>query len=482
MIHCPKRKEKKCKEVPDVCVWENNKCSYKKKEKSPESKKEKSPESKKDKSPESKKASLEIKQDSIKSPEIKKSPENTKSIRCGSRKQKKCLEVSDVCKWINDKCVKIDKKDKISPLVKALSPIKSKTSSPPKEIIKSKTPSPSIKQKTPSSPPPTELVKLENRHCMYYINDRKKALKYKDSVDIIKSHKTPYDSEFVSKTNVHLGQRKLLLSEIQLLTEYYNENTKDPIILYVGAAPGTHLITLSMMFPRAFFILYDGAKFDPILKQYPNVYEIHEDKAGFVTTPLIKSLKSRLDSDRLLFISDIRLGDEDKDKFEHGVMRDMQLQEEWIEILRPKLSLLKFRMSYKMKHGDSLKYTKGTILYGVWPKETSGETRLLVQQQDIIKKINYDFKNYEETMFFHNKYERPYCFDDMPDEIKDLIFIKNNNYCPCYDCVSELAILYKFSLLAKQEYDFVVKEFRKQNKKSALFKDKLELNKLELNK
>jgi hypothetical protein len=490
MIHCPKRGEKKCKEAPEICIWKDNKCNYiipKVKEKEKVKVKEDSI-----KSPE--KDKVIVKEDSIKSQEkeeIIKSlikEEKVKEVRCGSRKQKKCEEVPNICKWVNDKCIKIVKEKTVSPVKsKTVSPVKPKTVSPvkPKTVspVKPKTVSP-VKPKTvspvkPNSPAPTKLFNLDNRHCMYYRKDNKKALKYKDTVNIeSKLNKTVYDPKFVSKTNVHLGQRKLLLSEIQLLTEYYKDNKKHPIVLYVGAAPGTHLLTLSSMFPYAFFILYDGAKFDPVLKKYPNIFEIHEDKAGFVTTPVINALKSKIDSDRLVFISDIRLGDDDKDKFEHGVMRDMQLQEEWVEILRPKMSLLKFRMSYHMKHGDKLKYMKGNILYGIWPKGTSGESRLLVKQLDIVKKINYDFKDYEETMFFHNKYQRPYCFDDMPDEIKNHIFTKNNSYCPCYDCVSELAILFKYSLLSNQEFDLMVKMFREQNKKNALFKDKPELQKL----
>jgi hypothetical protein len=409
MIHCSKRKEKKCKEAPEVCEWDGTKCKSKAKVLEAESGK----------------ASA------------------GKAIRCGKRKEDKCKEVPDICKWDGVKCNKITKSaSKSSPL--------------------------SASKSSPLSTPPKELSKLENRHCIYYNN---KNLKYTDIVNLDTPNKTPYDPKFVSETNVHMGQRKLLLSEIQLITEYYKNNTINPIVLYVGAAPGTHLITLSIMFPNVYFILYDGAKFDPVLRNYPKVYDIHEGKSGFVTTDTIKAIKSKLNPNNLLFISDIRLGDEDKTKFENNIVKDMEVQEEWIGILKPKLSLLKFRMSYNMKHGDKLKYTKGDILYGVWPKGTSGETRLLVKQNDIPKKINYDFKDYEETMFFHNKYQRPFCFEEMPDAIKDHIFVKANNYCPCYDCLAELSILHKYSLLTKQDFTFVVKEFRKLNKKNALFKD-----------
>jgi len=413
MIHCGKRKEKKCKEDPEVCEWDGTKC----KSIIPKSKT---------------KVLAEV---------------DTKAVRCGKRKEEKCKEVPDICEWDGVKCNKI---------TKSVKPIKASPPSIPK-----------VPKASPSSSP-KELSKLENRHCIYYNN---KNLNYSDIVNLDTPNKTPYDPKFVSDTNVHMGQRKLLLSEIQLITEYYKNNSINPVVLYVGAAPGTHLITLSIMFPKVYFILYDGAKFDPVLRNYPNVYDIHEGKSGFVTTDTIKAIKTKLNPNNLLFISDIRLGDEDKTKFENNIAKDMEMQEEWIDILKPKLSLLKFRMSYNMKHGDKLKYTKGDILYGVWPKGTSGETRLLVKQNDIPRKINYDFKDYEETMFFHNKYQRPFCFEEMPEAIKDHIFVKANNYCPCYDCLAELSILHKYALLTKQDFTFVVKEFRKLNKKNALFKD-----------
>ena len=145
----------------------------------------------------------------------------------------------------------------------------------------------------------------------------------------------------------------------------------------------------------------------------------------------------------LLFVSDIRLTEDD---FEKGVERDMLLQKEWIEILKPDLSLVKFRLPYSLKHGDTFEYIKGDILYGIWPKETSGETRLLIKKSDISKSKLYDFKNYEEIMFFHNKYTRPFCFDLIDNYEK---YNKNGLYCPCYDCISELVALDNYSQIYK---------------------------------
>jgi hypothetical protein len=274
--------------------------------------------------------------------------------------------------------------------------------------------------------------------------------------------KEPYNSKYRAATNVHLGQRKLMLSEVQMLLEYYKKSRSPPIVVYIGAAPGTHLLYLSEMFPDVSFILYDGARIDRQLKAWPRVYEIHEGRDGFFTNEKCHQLKKRLAAQKrpVLFVSDIRLAEEDDTKFEHNVTRDMELQKEWVQILKPTLSLLKYRMSYHMKHGESLRYLKGTILYGIWPKQQSGETRLLVEKEDTGKEINYDFKDYEESMFFHNKFVRSYCFP-ISDELKQFMRPPKNIYCPCYDCVSELLILQEYSQLFAQPLAATVDYFGK---------------------
>jgi len=56
------------------------------------------------------------------------------------------------------------------------------------------------------------------------------------------------------KTVCHWGQRKLLLSEIELLTLHGSQN--NPVV-YPGSASGTHITRLAEMFPAHQFHLYD---------------------------------------------------------------------------------------------------------------------------------------------------------------------------------------------------------------------------------
>lgn len=73
------------------------------------------------------------------------------------------------------------------------------------------------------------------------------------------------------KSAIHWGQRKLLMSEIQLLCMYCRSDVSYHIV-YAGAAPGTHLAFLDEMFAsRHTWELVDPGRFDrPVLESRPN--------------------------------------------------------------------------------------------------------------------------------------------------------------------------------------------------------------------
>ena len=301
-----------------------------------------------------------------------------------------------------------------------------------------------------------EAELLNNRHCSV-TTSAKNAIPF--STHLTRFNKTAtYDSKLtLAEQNKHFGQTKLLMSEIQLLTMYYKNNPKsNPVIIYIGAAPGIHLEYLKYLFPKVKFILYDGAPFHRKLQGavFDDTYELHNE---FFTDEKCKELKKRLvkpDVD-ILFVSDIRLGGKTKKLFEEQVARDNELQLGWVKILKPKYSLLKFRLPYFLKHGQSLSYVKGKAMFQIWPKVDSTETRLLVTRANIGTTIKYDFKSYEETLFYHNKWVRRYCFPlshvfDKSDqeEVGKQIYGKNNSYCTCYDCMAELYALQEYVKLS----------------------------------
>lgn len=75
------------------------------------------------------------------------------------------------------------------------------------------------------------------------------------------------------KSAIHWGQRKLLLSEIQLLCMYCRPGVAYHIV-YAGSAPGTHLAFLDEMFAcRHTWELIDPGQFDrPVLEPRPNFW------------------------------------------------------------------------------------------------------------------------------------------------------------------------------------------------------------------
>jgi cap3/cap4 methyltransferase len=306
-------------------------------------------------------------------------------------------------------------------------------------------------------------------------------LPYGAEVDLGSCLREPYDPTTAGRLvarNVHQGQRKLLLSEIQLLTEYYEKargtppaSVRHPLVAYVGAAPGTHLAFLHVLFPHVRFVIYDGAPFDvAALQATPALREAFELRRQFFTDATCAEILARVAAASaarrpagtagtgtratpLILISDIRSspppnqnpegGVSRAAEFEAQVMRDMLAQRRWVEILQPDLSLLKFRLPYTMRPGDVVPYLGGKLLYGIWPPKESGEARLLVKRPDIARgDVPYDFQAYEQVMFFHNAYTRKACFaPNVPPEAAGLV---DRYYCTCYDCVSELSVYARY--------------------------------------
>ena len=92
------------------------------------------------------------------------------------------------------------------------------------------------------------------------------------TLDDIPNSKIKYTHHFACKAGLHVGQRKLFLTEIQYLTNYfikYPEQMKKTVyVVYAGAAPGHHTYLLSSFFPNVVFILVDPNKFQLRLDLY----------------------------------------------------------------------------------------------------------------------------------------------------------------------------------------------------------------------
>ncbi|CAD8190893.1 unnamed protein product [Paramecium octaurelia] len=192
---------------------------------------------------------------------------------------------------------------------------------------------------------------------------------------------------------VHWGQRKLLISEIWFLTKY---GCLSRNIIYAGAAPGLHIQFLSDLFQNHKFYLFDPNDFQ--VKQGPKI-SIYQ---RCFTNEEAQKFKELFQND-YLFISDIRTANfkcMTPMENEQAVLRDNQLQMEWVKVLKPQKAMLKFRCAYPTEINEPTEFFQGEIYIQAWAPASSTETRLV--PQDYVNTKLYDNVKYEEQMFYHN--------------------------------------------------------------------------------
>ncbi|MDD4930601.1 MAG: hypothetical protein PHG66_00405 [Candidatus Colwellbacteria bacterium] len=187
--------------------------------------------------------------------------------------------------------------------------------------------------------------------------------------------------------NIHWGQRKLHLSEVDFFMSYTNRKEKYTIV-YAGAANGQHIPLLLKLFPNLEFHLYDPAPFSPVVLSNPalkiNPYKDSVLPVGFFTDEVASNYTS---TENLLFICDIRLAPSMKKSdpkyaalFEEKVDYDMTIQKDWVNIMKPKFSILKMRLPYHAK--EKYEYLDGDVRFQIWAPVASTETRLVVSRTD----------------------------------------------------------------------------------------------------
>ena len=236
------------------------------------------------------------------------------------------------------------------------------------------------------------------------------------------------------RTVIHYGQRKLLMSEIEFFNLYTKPNVEQ-IVVYSGAASGTHITLLSELFPNIKFYLYDPAKFNE--KLYDDKYKQNIIiKQTFFTDKVAEQFKNT----DCLFICDIRRADEERLNYKENdiqIRKDMEDQMLWHEIINPKASMLKFRLSWEK---GITNYLDGKIYLPVWGRATTTESRLIVEGND---KKDYDNTEYEEQMFYFNSVTRVAKY-------KHNIVMEGIDHC--YDCSSEIHI-WKEYLTKRNTYE-----------------------------
>jgi len=227
------------------------------------------------------------------------------------------------------------------------------------------------------------------------------------------------------KSVIHWGQRKLLMAEIEFLTVHAHLHHRQ-LVVYAGAAPGTHINWLADLFPQLAFVLVDPNPFVVVATERIRIVQ------DYFTDDMARDYADQ----SVLFISDVRTADwrhQDADQVETRVARDMQAQRRWVELMSPVMSLLKFRLPYSnWSVNSTTEYFDGDLFLPVWGPQTTTETRLVTQ--GITTRI-WDHTIYEQQMFYFNTVTRLARYPHQ---------VLAQGIDHCYDCASEIHILQNY--------------------------------------
>ena len=224
------------------------------------------------------------------------------------------------------------------------------------------------------------------------------------------------------RQNLHWGQLKLFLSELEFLLLAVNKadtHNQDIVCIYPGSAPGYHIKKLSEMFPKIYFELYDPRKFKvkDTNKIKTHVQLFTDEDAKSIMPIMRKKYKNPF----IIFCSDIRTNPD-----EASVANDMKMQFDWWRYMNPDLSMFKFRLPWQT---GKTSYPKGILYTQAYQPSTSTETRLVVEKDAEI--IDYDNIKYEQQCYYHNKVIKQQYYED--DKYGDLR-IGRDLVDNCYDC------------------------------------------------
>lgn len=228
---------------------------------------------------------------------------------------------------------------------------------------------------------------------------------------------------------LHRGQRKLLLMEVAFLNRVYEEGD---IMVYIGAAPGSHIEALLFLYPGLILHLYDENKFCKHLSKYENRITI------FNRLFTEKDIEVYKDYDNVILYSDIR-SDNINGK-EYSVMQDNEFNMKVVENMNPKAAMLKFRIPFSDEVTNTT-VIKGKFMLQPWVHTFSTETRLLCTRP--YTRVTINNKEYDNAMFTHNlrrrsKFNLPIVKYPLLKDLEKLHVV------PGYDYLLETRILSEY--------------------------------------
>lgn len=124
------------------------------------------------------------------------------------------------------------------------------------------------------------------------------------------------------------------------------------------------------------------------------------------------------------------------------------MQKNWLLILKPNFSSLKFRFPYiiSLKHDMNFytEYLDGDILIQPWRPTSSNESRLFVEKfydsenNEFFKRKNYNHFLYEDQCFYQKIFVRFSFYNKFP-QFNSIEKTKEMDYC--HDCSTEKCIM-----------------------------------------
>jgi cap2 methyltransferase len=221
----------------------------------------------------------------------------------------------------------------------------------------------------------------------------------------------------------------LLITEIEFLAEYGHLAST---VVYAGSSPGTHIAILAQLFSSHKFILHDANGFS--IEETDQIkIESHGSENNYKNFAETVAKKYAERAEKILFISDIRATGPNS-KFDSETSLLLALQMQWHQIMKPEMSMLKFRLSYRE---GITKFFDGKIKFQPWAPRFSTETRIIVSKDAKIR--TYNNKDYEMILYWHNQIARAHWYKHA---IKDVSNCDGLDHC--YDCASEVHILEKY--------------------------------------
>jgi hypothetical protein len=217
---------------------------------------------------------------------------------------------------------------------------------------------------------------------------------------------------------------RLLLAEVAFITTYIELKEKEVRIIYMGCAPGFHLIKLMKLYPFIHFDLYDDQELHPELEQYidenSNQVNIYRELFKVETTERYSNSEDDIylitDHRELKYMKDpIYPGDNEikmawQIEKEASYMRDMELQKEICIALKPIYACLRFRPPHYYSSGPMklpedekpiFEYFSGVVWLMIFNDYKSTESRLVVNDFDNIK-YGWNYQTYQYRLNYFN--------------------------------------------------------------------------------